>query len=130
MQTGSTELEAVARQNGSMNFQVTAVMSSSIRGGCEVAEMSHIAVRAKRKLPSGRRVQRGRSPLWWGFGGTPQPFRSASHQGSGRMSASGDGRTAVRPYESGIRPRDSYFHMSGSLCGHNGAHYERSRGLS
>ena len=25
-------------------------------------------------LPSGGRVQRGRSPLWWGFGGTPQPL--------------------------------------------------------
>ena len=26
------------------------------------------------RFPSGGRVQRGRSPLWWGFGGTPQPL--------------------------------------------------------
>ena len=34
----------------------------------------HIAARAKQKPPSGRRVQRERSPLWWGFRGTPQPL--------------------------------------------------------
>ena len=28
----------------------------------------------KRRAPSGGRVQRGRSPLWWGLGGTPQPL--------------------------------------------------------
>ena len=39
-----------------------------------------------RNLPSGGRVQRGRSPLWWGLVGTPNPFRSASRQGSGRAS--------------------------------------------
>ena len=37
---------------------------------------------------SGGRVQRGRSPRWWGLGGTPPtPIRSTSRQGSGRSSA-------------------------------------------
>ena len=37
---------------------------------------------------SGGRVQRGRSPRWWGFGGTPPtPIRSASRQGIRRVPA-------------------------------------------
>ena len=42
-------------------------------------------------LPAGGRVQRGRSPLWWGLGGTPQP-----------LSASLPAREAGGPQESVI----------------------------
>ena len=92
-------------------------MSGGFRGECTVAEVLHIAAQANRRLPSGGRVQRGRSPLWWGLGGTPQnPFRSASRQGSGRMSGEDqDGRTAVRPRSTGIRNR------SEDLAGRRGA---------
>ena len=49
------------------------------------------------RLPSGGRVQRGRSPLWWGSGGTPQPhIHSASRQGSEGTSGGGHGRTPTR----------------------------------
>ena len=61
----------------------------------------HIAARAKQKPPSGRRVQRERSPLWWGFRGTPQPLSAplpAREVGGVR---SGDGRMVVRPYKYG-----------------------------
>ena len=58
---------------------------------------------------SGGRVQRGRSPLWWGCGGTPQPcpLRPDAESGwAGLRQATlgtGDGRTAVRPYGTGTR---------------------------
>ena len=52
---------------------------------------------------SGGRVQRGRSPLWWGFGGTPQalPDPLPAREASGFPN--GNGRTAVRPYGYGNR---------------------------
>ena len=96
------QLNGLVFGNGSRTFQVTSVMSSSIRGGCEVAEMLHPDAESGRKLPSGRRVQRGRSPLWWGFGGTPPQPQSApfpAREAGGPPER--DGRTAVRPYEYG-----------------------------
>ena len=57
------------------------------RGAKAVAEMLHITARAKRKLPSGGRVLRGRRSLWWWLRGNLYPFSlrfpSGEHAESG-----------------------------------------------